>query len=758
MIRFSYGKIILPLCCAIFLQSVAISQQQPDMNMIKQKMKEAQEKLDALKKSNPALSRVKLPDVGEQQKSMDAGVKQMQNIQSQRQQQRNQFLPKPQDGQNANNIVSVAAKQVVLMAQKHLAIDVTNLDPIVKSELDKLIADSTINLAGTGIMLMGNGLPKATGGYLICKDVIKNPNSVWAINDLGILYRDDKKYTEAIQCFQYAEKLNDSSIIIKGNLGWTISYYGDFNKAKEYFNKALAIDPNYSSALEGLATIAFQQGDIGALFQCLAKQIKYMGGGGSGPSSDFVNLCDDVKMDQKMQNMGKNQGKPIDDHAYDNNGDEDQQDPPATADDNPIEYPKFKPSFANDVWDLVDIAIQQRFQKDIKNMQDEMAEREGNLKAMLSNIPVLHPRPYMNDYGERIVPYSYEKWYNLFHDVHELFREHVADIITDCDNEMHKELMQLPNREQDLLKGYIDALKPCDGDEKCVERVNCSWVPKMHASNNGDLNVIANIWNKYYDKILNEIDSYKQSSSPFIKRVHQPDWNKYMNEVRQVDARVAVLSMYTRWLNSEFVLYSAAATITISKNAKVDCRVEMGMMDAGVDPFSKKPKKLKTFAGPCYTEPTDIPMGPLHFENNCDRTRLTLTIKNAKIYGEKVYSKKFKEDDYFKTGMSVAIEQKFSYEQESGPLKGNIEAKLAAEAGIYYKFDSEGNLSAKGADVELEASLSGGVNTGNSKIDQYNPMNFERGIKVNYNVEAAVGPDGNYGAWNSTLSAEKISK
>ena len=266
----------------------------------------------------------------------------MQNMQSQRQQQRNQFLPKQLDGHNADNIGSVALKAIVSLAKSHLAVDVSKIDPFVKAELDKLVGDSTINLAGTGIMLMGNGIPKAAGGYLICKDIIRNPNSIWAINDLGILYRDDKKYTEAIQCFQYAEKLNDSSIIIKGNLVWTISYYGDFNKTKEYFNKALAIDPNYSSALEGLATIAFQQGDIAALFQCLAKQIKYFGGGGSGPSADFVNLCDGVKTDQQMQNMGKDEGDPTNDHTYDNeNADDDdaQQDPAATADDDPIEYP-----------------------------------------------------------------------------------------------------------------------------------------------------------------------------------------------------------------------------------------------------------------------------------------------------------------------------------------------------------------------------------------------------------------------------------
>ena len=726
----------------IFFHLFYIAAAQPSQAEIAKMMKMAQEKVDSLKKTHPELAGYKVPDanaaIQQATTSKNKGMAQLQQIQQVQHQQINQFLPTQKNGNNAANIATPAEQAVIALAKASLQIINTKLDPITRSQLDKAASDTTVDAAGTGILLMVNGVPKWTGEYLICKAVIRNPKDEWAVNDLGAVYRNDKQYKNAIQCFLYAKQLDPASIVFATNLGWASAYYGDFNTAQQYFNDVLAVNPNFGSALEGLALIAYQKGDIAALFQCLAKEVTGFGGGGAGPSSGFVSVCGDAQMQQQMDNMGKQKNSdPNDDHTYDNNGDDNdsQQDPPATADAEPVTYPSFEPVF---IKDANDIAVQApKCIAFIKRANDEQAKAGPILAQKLSGLPPLAPASYIDEYGDKITPYSYEKFFNLYHNVHLLFEDRITDLMKELDDKLADYIKPLGRKDADLVNNYIKALGACQGDKECERQVMCDWYPRLHTAKDNDLEGLVRIWNKYFDQIINMTVWYSNASTPFIKRVHQQGWNEYMNLQREWDVRKAILSAYSRWAGSVPALQGGIAGVL--QGDQLNCTVKLAGVD-GADPFSKKHGKLKTFAGPCYTEPTDIDAIFIEYENNCDQTKVTVKAGPLKGYISKNYSKKFKEDDYWQTGVSLGIEKGVSHSEKAGDWNASIGGKVGAQVEVFAKYDSDLNLMERGVDVDLSATASGGVETGNAAVDQVNPIHFKEGVDVH--IAVVAGQDG----------------
>ena len=618
-------------------------------------------------------------------------------------------LPINKPGISVTNIPASTQAYVIALAQSLLTIAQQKLaDVVLKSQLDKMLNDASMNVSGTAMLMLANGIAKYEGEYLICKDVIKHPSNAWAINNLAILYRNDSKYKESISTFQYAlTLLNDSSPVIKTNLAWACSYYGDYKTAKKYFNQVLKTDPYFSSAMEGLAIIAYDEGDLGALFDCLMKEVTGLGGGdggGSGPSQEFSGLCGGV-MDQNSLTANADTD-PTTDHTFDNVADDSPDQDPATAEDDEVKIPDMKFIFVNDAMDLSNFFSQLASAQ--KKLRDEVQKSNDVPKQKMSTLPVLKPAAYLDEHGDKVVTANYEKYVNLVHQVSDLFMRKVYWSAKKYDQELANFLKPLQAQKSDMIMQYAHAMGACD-NEDCRNGVLCIWVPKSHSNKNAELEAAGRIWNKYFGQVLENCNSYIRNSSPFIKRIHTQQWNEYVNLLRQYNVRKAYLMMYSRWVNA----LVGIGDDPIMHLPYTICSVEVRLIsDASPDPYTKKLRSLKTFAGPCYTEPLNKSLGPLSIEDNCEKTKFSLSIDigkgpTAKLSFEKDYNRKFKEDDYFRLGVGVGIEKKLS---EGAKGSAGVEA--------FWKFNNNHDLIAKGFDASFEAVVKGGLQTGNKFIDK----------------------------------------
>jgi tetratricopeptide (TPR) repeat protein len=267
---------------------------------IQKQMAESQQMLDSMKKTNPALANVNIPDINNFQlpdfdsvsASMEKGVALFQNMNK----TLDESLPKQDLSHHAEQLPKLGDDDIPVLADGLLKKIKPGINMIMKSALDKMLKDPSVNIAATGAFILASGGSPDAAAFLICKGILKNPKDRWAINDLGVYFRDNADYPKSLQCYFYANSLdNGRSKVINVNIGWAAAYYGDFNTATKYFDKALIIDQNYSEALEGEALIAFQQGDIEKLYECLAKEVKFAdfseGPTGNGPSENFATIC-----------------------------------------------------------------------------------------------------------------------------------------------------------------------------------------------------------------------------------------------------------------------------------------------------------------------------------------------------------------------------------------------------------------------------------------------------------------------------------
>jgi tetratricopeptide (TPR) repeat protein len=624
-------------------------------------------------------------------------------------------LPVKKSGISISNIPASTQAYVITLAQNLLALAQQKLtDVVVKAQLDKMLKDTSINVPGTAMLMLANGMSKYEGEYLICKDIIKHPSNAWSINDLAILYRNDVKYIESIAAFQYALKLlNDSSLVIKTNLAWACSYYGDFRAAKKYFNEVLRIDPYFSSAMEGLAIIAYNEGDLGALFDCLMKEVTGLGGGddgGSGPSQEFSGLCGGV-MDQNALATAGTDIDPTTDHTFDNVADDSPDQDPATAEDDEVKVPSMKFIFVNDAMDLQQFFG--KFGSAVKTIQDELQKCTDEPRQKLSTLPILKPIPYLDEHGDKVMPANYEKYVNLFHEVSDLFMRKVYWSVKKYEKEISDFLRSVSSEKYDEVREWATTVGCADcEDEKC-NALLCIWVPKAHGVKNTQIEAAGRIWNKYFEQVLESCNSYIRNSSPFIKRVHTQQWNEYMNLLRQSNVRKAYLIMYGAWVEA----LNGIGDDPTMHLCYHPCFVELRLMpDASPDPYSKKLKPLKTFAGPCYTEPQSISIGPLNIIDNCEKTKVSLKAEPFKLSFEKDYNRKFKDGDEFKLGIGVEFEKKL------------LSSHITAGAEAVWKFNNNHDLIAKGFDASFEAVVEGGLQTGNNFIDR-------GGINISSTVE-----------------------
>jgi hypothetical protein len=659
-------------------------------------------------------------------------------------------LPKNNPLHRVNSLAKLTDKSLAALARSVIDKGALKLDPFLKKELDKMVVDTAINVAGTGVFLLESGLPRYAGEYLICKDVIAHPKNVWSINDLGIVMRGYKQYAEAVQCFLRANELRDSSAIIKTNAGWAMAYYGDFTTAKQYFNAALKINDEFTSAMEGLSTIAFSEGNIQDLFQTLARQIKGISGGGGGgdeapgPSGSFVQLCGGAEI-QTIDLTGKRKDDPTKKNTYDGGEENGNADAYSIANDEPPNYPSWQPIFVTSLDQLESAVFNTMDQKMISERQ-RLAAVAKQKRAALP--PLIQP-PYIDAEGNRVIPFNYQKWVDLFSNADILFGERLAWVIDEYTEKIGKLVEDIGNHEMDLLTAYTKAMAACD-DEDCRNNVKCKYIPLFKSAKSSDIAAAYRIWNTYYEKILQQVRWYINATSPFIRKVHQANWNDYLNFERERHVRLAIIDMYGKWKNALTDAYNTGALVSLS-HEQVSCPIEARGIPSS-NPTGKKIGKLKTFAGPCYKEKTSINFKIGTYSDDCDQTKIVIGNGPFKAFFEKNYSKKFKEDDYYKTGLSVGVSEEIK--GKVGALKGK--AELSAEVSAFYKFDSYGNLTEKGFDVDLAAAAKASVETGVKPIDKN--LQLMKGVEAHFTVSTLCGQNQTPDYRITNMSAEKQSK
>ena len=153
------------------------------------------------------------------------------------------------------------------------------------------MASSAMALGGGGGARAQNATPSCPSGQYYstrCKECAKNCRSgyVWAcgrgcVQQSSMILKDDELYSEAISLIRsefYAEALDllwaikrqdDPKVL--NYIGFSSRQLGDLKTGIAYYQKALALDPNYNLAREYLGEGYLQSGDVAAAKAQLAE-------------------------------------------------------------------------------------------------------------------------------------------------------------------------------------------------------------------------------------------------------------------------------------------------------------------------------------------------------------------------------------------------------------------------------------------------------------------------------------------------------
>lgn len=675
----------------------------------------------------------------------------------------------------------VGRQQVLALANSILPgaiAKLQTLDPQLQKALDAMCKDTTITPQAQGMLMAADGDPKYMVQYMVCRGIQKTPDNPWAINDLGIILRNDGRYKEAAQCFKYAYSFDSRNQIIKSNLGWAVAYYGDFPTAKNYFQQVIDSIPNFQLAWEGLGMIAYQEGNLQMLFSCLSHQLKTVGvGGGSGPSSDFMNFCGGVISDQDMNNAMKGksqQSDPTADNTFDNNNGEDEanQDPPPTASSDPPNYEvSLGGLFAQNIDQLMDLAKKINTNTELvkSKIKEQAAATAAKQKAITRR---LAPPAYKDDQGLTVTPANYEKWYKIFHLVHEDFEKRISWVNKEYDDDWKILLNSIMAQRIAFMENSTKEYMQCHSEE-ALREFYCKWKPKARGDLGMDLEGISKLFTKYIQKVQEQADWYVSASTPSIKRVHDVAWNEYMNQVREEDIRTAILSYYMRWLPMQTSITDAAKIVLA--NQPVTCFTQIREIPAtGPDPRNVKVKKLKTFPDYCDKSipATTAEVANFSYYSDCDRTRYGFTVplpfgvKGGMTAGpaslkysigptltmvvENVRSKKFKEDDYWNVGAQITIGASASggisttkkNSDYGTTTTAGAQGKLGGEVSYEFgtRYDSDFNQIGKYEKGDANIGISENL-TGAGTVRGVGTKDFSNGtsIKADANFEAFVG-------------------
>ncbi len=587
---------------------------------VQNQINEANAKLNSIKKTNPALSNVQVPDLDKmptpKMPDFSSMTKRLDNASHKLEtysQTMNQTIPKQNISHHAEKLDKLSNTELMALATSITKNVESKLNRLQLDQLDKMLKDTSINIAGTGAFMLASGASTNAALFLICKGILKKPGDLWAINDLGVYYRDEKDYEKALQCYIYANALDTAdNTAINTNIGWASAYYGDFGTANKYFDNALVVNKDFQSANEGKAMVAYAKGDIAALFQCLTKEIKYMGmsSGNAGPSAPFANICGSVSTQQNAGNLDHQTTDPTTDHTFDNPETNPGNAPPTPpgADVDDVTYTRYKKVFVARPEDIGK-AIAEVNRQDIESVK-EMKTRLTQLTQQVKTLKPLGQKPYVDEEGYLIYPSSFERYVNLLPAIEESYDKRLAWFQQKLEKKLEPLGKDVATRDADMMHLYEKELEACPiikdkyggetTDSNCVKAVECKWYPKMYNSKNNDLDMVAKMWDDYYAQIAKSIQWYLDATAPLISRVHEEGWNSYLNAYREYKVRVGIIRAYGMW--QDCLGKIATSVCAFVKLTTPSCPPLHVRAVNPPDPFSKKPKHIKEFEGPCYDQ------------------------------------------------------------------------------------------------------------------------------------------------------------
>ncbi len=672
------------------------------------------------------------------------------------------------------------------------------LEPMLRATYE----DTTINAASAGMLMIAAGMPKYTGHYLVCRYILDHPDNAMAINDLGIFMRLEKDLPKAISLFTYARSLNDTCIEIQTNLAWAYAYAGDFTKAKQNFNAILKSRPDYSSANEGLALIAYQEGDKQALWNSLTKQIfssnKSLGFSGSFPSAQMAGFCGGVLNEEEINQMDKGGNSQASANNPYNNPDgadpEQQSDEKSIPSAPDISLNEYKPDLDNDFSpeDVIKSA------KAIGKYEQEIKNEIAYVKSLLPSLP--KPMQFVNSDGELETIYDYSKdaHYISFNQIHLRFEKQRAKVYAKYGDKLAASVQSFAATYNGVFQAYIAALKQCASDDKCkftedcecIKKVKCEFMPKLQGTIMSFVMSIGDLVRTGTDEMADYAEQYKNDAAPRLQYISEPNWNKYLNAVKEADVIMAknlMLMLYQRFIPA------CASWAAQSKGLSVEGECVFEARSIPPDVSTPKLRKLKTLAAPC-NDPAPGPLkfngqqanqgggptklGPLMVDDNCHHYRVGVNMDffnkgvktgavdaNVKLgagaYFEQIRSKYVGEDTYtFGLTLTSSVTVGINTEKDGSigivDLKRAGSAKVEAEMNldISRTYNSNGAPISKSIAWNGKAAISGEASI-NAALKGFAKANkdffntsFNHGVETSGDLKALMGPDGQWGNYN----------
>jgi tetratricopeptide (TPR) repeat protein len=688
-------------------------------------MAQSRHRVDSMKKANPAnsalagvtvpdMDNMKLPDLD----SVSASIGQASGFLQRVSRSMSQALPKQDAFRHAERLPPLSRQDMTALARSLLQAALRRTGGMTRSVLEKMARDTSINVAATGAFVLASGGSKDAAAILICTGLLKDPADKWAANDLGVYCRDLGQYEKALGCYFYAHRLDSGrSKVIEVNIGWASAYYGDFRTAMSYFDKALALDGSYAEALEGEALLAYQQGDIGKLFGCLAGEISFIGmDGAAGPSDDFAAVCGGAYADHTINGQGQG-ANPNADHTFDHPPADQgsSQDPPPGADVDPVTYPNFRKVFISDARELMSAHLECIAQA--KEAQKSINELVSEEKQTMQKRRPLYTAPYA-DGNKLVYPKSFARFIDLIDIVEMQF-----DRRLDWDNKALMKKMddyrnQVMARDGDMITQYNNGMLKCaklngEAATACANELQCTWIPKMYHSKQNDLDVVSRAWDDYDSQVASTIQWFIDATGPLISRVHDQDWNSCLNIERELAVRGAILGSYGDW---DYCLGSITTSVVfyIQQPAPACAPIQV----AGVkppDPFSRKPRHIQEFEGPCYDITTGAFGLGLSAEQTCRATTITLEAGPLKVFythvGDPVYAQNNGYVNKMGADISVSKDIDIIGVGEGENEKSLLSAGAGVEGKVSLNFDDNWQFTGGSSSVGASANL-GSVNLG----------------------------------------------
>jgi tetratricopeptide (TPR) repeat protein len=568
------------------------------------------------------------------------------------------------------------------------------------------------------MMLYAAEVKPAVPVYLLTSIIDKSVNP-WYINNLGVILKSNEEYEKAIQCFLYADKnLEKPSPIVKTNIGWAAAYYGDFDAAKKYFNEALKISSQHDGALEGLCMIAYAEGDFKSLMENLFKRIKISNGGGGGTVNQFVapGLVDDI-LDAYENNNELKKSDPFENHLFDNDAPEDNVYNPGGAAEIIPQLPVITAYFSYDAFAMNENtdAIKEQKKKIAKDRENDIA----TLTSELNRLPPWKKAPYQNEQGEWIYPYNYEAEYKMFERITIEFNKRdvwIAQKMTPEEIAFNKTLLVGPQ----LTK----MLNACAGKQNCP----CEWAKSNIGVVNNDLSGYFGFWSRLYKQWLQNVNWYIASTSAYIKKVHEPKLNAYLNHKRELIVKDYIQSKYATWLDDCLKVAMEVDMFQITKECVNNPpKTSIAVTD---DVMTPPLKKLKRWPEPCVvpTGDFDYDDAPAGIVMTCDELKLRFGMKKKIGSGASASA-------------ALHLDMKFGENEKQDELKIYLQAGVKAGVSKAVSVDGK-NVGEVGA---------GGALKGTAFI-QF------KGGKTNYGVEATSEVTGSLGAKSGEEGMSKNEK